>query len=60
MLRERTTGEPARLVAAGYLPPEHQPYLEEIRRQLREWGLEGEFDTAARSTARRRRHSCSR
>ncbi len=44
VLRERTPGEPARLVAAGYLPPEHQPYLEEIRRQMREWGLEAEFD----------------
>ena len=44
VLRERTPGEPARLVAAGYLPPEHQPYLEEIRRQMREWKLEGEFE----------------
>ena len=44
VLRERTPGEAARLVAAGYLPPEHQPYLEEIRRQMREWGLEGEFE----------------
>ena len=44
VLRERTPGKSARLVAAGYLPPEHQPYLDEIRRQMREWGLEGEFD----------------
>jgi len=44
MLRERTRGEPARLAAAGYLPPEHQPYLDEIRRTLREWGLEREFE----------------
>ena len=44
MLRERTRGEPARLAAAGYLPPEHQPYLDEIRRTLREWGLESEFE----------------
>jgi glycosyltransferase involved in cell wall biosynthesis len=43
-LRERTRGEPARLVAAGYLPPEHQPYLEEIRGRMREWGLEAEFE----------------
>jgi glycosyltransferase involved in cell wall biosynthesis len=43
-LRERTTGEPARLVAAGYLPPEHQPYLEEIRGKMREWGLGAEFE----------------
>ncbi len=34
----------SRLVAAGYLPPEHQGYLEGIRRKLREWGLEGEFE----------------
>lgn len=44
VLRERTKGEPARLVAAGYLPPEHRPYLDEIRRQMREWGLEAEFE----------------
>ncbi len=44
VLRDRTKGEPARLVAAGYLPPEHQPYLEEIRRKMREWGLEAEFE----------------
>ena len=44
VLRERTRGEKARLIAAGYLPPEHQPYLDEIRRKLREWGLEGEFE----------------
>ena len=43
-LRERTRGEPARLVAAGYLPPEHQPYLEEIRGRMREWGLDAEFE----------------
>ena len=43
-LRERTKGEPARLVAAGYLPPEHQPYLEEIRGKMREWGLGAEFE----------------
>jgi glycosyltransferase involved in cell wall biosynthesis len=44
VLRERTKGQPARLVAAGYLPPEHRPYLDEIRRKMREWGLEGEFE----------------
>ena len=44
VLRDRTKGEPARLVAAGYLPPEHQPYLGEIRRKMREWGLEAEFE----------------
>ena len=44
VLRERTRSEPARLVAAGYLPPEHRPYLEEIRGKMREWGLAGEFE----------------
>jgi glycosyltransferase involved in cell wall biosynthesis len=31
-------------VAAGYLPPEHRPYLGEIQRKMREWGLEHEFE----------------
>jgi glycosyltransferase involved in cell wall biosynthesis len=35
---------PSRLVAAGYLAPEHQPYLDEIRRKLTEWGLAGDFE----------------
>jgi glycosyltransferase involved in cell wall biosynthesis len=43
-LRERTKGEPARLVAAGYLAPEHQPYLEAIRGKMQEWGLAAEFE----------------
>jgi len=43
-LRQREPSRPARLVAAGYLPPEHQPYLDEIRKKMREWGLENEFD----------------
>ena len=34
----------SRLLAAGYLPPEHRPYLEEIRKKLREWGLDQEFE----------------
>jgi glycosyltransferase involved in cell wall biosynthesis len=34
----------SRLLAAGYLPPEHQGYLDEIRRRMREWGLEQEFE----------------
>ena len=33
----------SRLEAAGYLAPEHQPYLDSIERQLREWGFGGEF-----------------
>jgi len=44
VLRQREPIRAARLVAAGYLAPEHRPYLEEIRRQLREWGLEKEFE----------------
>ena len=35
---------PSRLRAAGYLPPEHRPYLDGIVRRMREWGLEGEFE----------------
>lgn len=42
-LREdRTLGE-ARLVVAGYLAPEHQPYLDDITRGMRDAGLGGEF-----------------
>jgi glycosyltransferase involved in cell wall biosynthesis len=44
ILRQREPMRAARLVAAGYLAPEHRPYLEEIRRKLREWGLEKEFE----------------
>jgi glycosyltransferase involved in cell wall biosynthesis len=43
-LRQREPLGAARLVAAGYLPPEHQPYLDGIRRRMREWGLEREFE----------------
>ena len=34
---------PSRLVAAGYLPPEHKPYLESIAEGLRTAGLADEF-----------------
>jgi glycosyltransferase involved in cell wall biosynthesis len=34
---------PARLEAAGYIAPEHKPYLEGIEKQMAEWGLGGEF-----------------
>ena len=44
VLRQREPTAAARLVAAGYLAPEHRPYLEEIRRKMREWGLEKEFE----------------
>jgi len=40
--RERGLGE-ARLLAAGYLAPEHRSYLVGVRKVLREAGLENEF-----------------
>jgi glycosyltransferase involved in cell wall biosynthesis len=40
--RERGLGE-SRLLAAGYLAPEHRGYLGGIETRLREWGLHGEF-----------------
>lgn len=33
----------SRLEAAGYLAPEHKDYLKRIQRNMREWGLGGEF-----------------
>ena len=42
-LRERDRGTPARLLAAGYLPPEHRAYLEKARATLSAAGLAGEF-----------------
>ena len=43
--RLRTTMNlpPSQLVAAGYLPPEHRPYLARIAEELREAGLGDEF-----------------
>ena len=32
-----------RLEVAGYLGPEHRAYMQRIRKQIRQWGLEGEF-----------------
>jgi glycosyltransferase involved in cell wall biosynthesis len=43
-LRSRPGLGKARLVAAGYLPPEHQPYLDAARATLGAAGLEGEFE----------------
>ncbi|MCS7026414.1 MAG: glycosyltransferase family 4 protein [Bryobacteraceae bacterium] len=34
---------PSRLEAAGYLAPEHKPYLKTIEKQMKAWGLEAEF-----------------
>ena len=43
--RLRTSGGLAhgRLEAAGYLPPEHRPYLASITEQMQAWGLGEEF-----------------
>ena len=43
-LRTRTRDAKARLVAAGYLPPEHHSYLDETRAKLRAAKLDGEFE----------------
>ena len=43
-LRKQADSEGTRLVAAGYLPPEHQPYLDAARATLRAAGLEREFE----------------
>ena len=43
-LRSQSKGEKARLVAAGYLPPEHEGYLAESRSILDKAGLENEFE----------------
>jgi len=42
-LRKRPGTSDTRLVAAGYLPPEHAGYLDEVRASLRTAGLDGEF-----------------
>jgi glycosyltransferase involved in cell wall biosynthesis len=42
-LRKRANTDDTRLVAAGYLPPEHRGYLDNVRASLRSAGLEGEF-----------------
>ena len=43
-LRQLSPSGQSKLVAAGYLPPEHQGYLNDIRARMREWGLDREFD----------------
>ena len=43
-LRGRPGTGDMRLIAAGYLPPEHEPYLDEARSTLTRAGLEGEFE----------------
>ena len=43
-LRKRPGTGDTRLIAAGYLPPEHRGYLDNVRASLRSAGLEGEFN----------------
>jgi len=42
-LRRETDFSGATLEVAGYLAPEHRGYLADIERQMRAWGLGGEF-----------------
>jgi len=42
-LRQRGDLPEARLQVAGYLAPEHRNYLSDIERQMKDWGLAGEF-----------------
>jgi glycosyltransferase involved in cell wall biosynthesis len=42
-LRTRPGIGPSRLVAAGYLAPEHQAYLDRIKSDLDAWGLSSQF-----------------
>ena len=44
ILRRERGLPPARLLAAGYLAPEHRGYLAEIETRLAGWGLRGEFE----------------
>lgn len=41
--REQEKG-PARVRAAGYVAPEHRPYLEGLKRQMEEWGHASDFE----------------
>ena len=43
-LRRLEPSGAARLAVAGYLPPENEPYLEQVRATLRDAGLERDFD----------------
>jgi glycosyltransferase involved in cell wall biosynthesis len=43
LLRQRTADRRIRLEIAGYLAPEHRPYLSEIEGRMNDWGLGGEF-----------------
>jgi glycosyltransferase involved in cell wall biosynthesis len=43
-LRSRPGCPPSRLVAAGYLAPEHKGYLADIEKKMAAWGLAGHFE----------------
>jgi glycosyltransferase involved in cell wall biosynthesis len=43
-LRKRPGTDGTRFLAAGYLPPEHQPYLDDVRAKLKSAGLANEFE----------------
>jgi len=42
--RAKTRGTPARLLAAGYLAPEHSAYLDDLTHRMKEAGLRSEFE----------------
>jgi glycosyltransferase involved in cell wall biosynthesis len=46
IMRQQRGLPPSRLAAAGYIGADHQSYLEGIERNLKSWGLAGEFDYA--------------
>ena len=43
-IRQKKDGAPSRLLAAGYLAPEHRDYLQDIQRKIAAWGLSDEFE----------------
>ncbi|MEK7833347.1 MAG: glycosyltransferase family 4 protein, partial [Acidobacteriota bacterium] len=43
LLRQRDDFPPAKLEAAGYLAPEHKPYLQSVEEKMRQAGLAAEF-----------------
>ena len=43
-LRSRPGIGKSRLIAAGYLAPEHQGYLDDVKKKLHEWGLADHFE----------------
>ena len=58
-MRAQLTDGKARLVAAGYLPPEHQSYLDDARATMRAAGYERRIRVSRRARSRRRRsRSC--